>query len=64
MFLQNWEEKAAKAKEEYNQAMQKYKDSGAADEFKQKKKAAEKARCEIDRYNVICFCNNTQSHRT
>ncbi|XP_072949417.1 FACT complex subunit Ssrp1 isoform X1 [Epargyreus clarus] len=39
-----WEEKAAKAKEEYNQAMKKYKDSGAADEFKQKKKLAEKER--------------------
>ncbi|CAG9561749.1 unnamed protein product [Danaus chrysippus] len=37
-----WEEKANKAKEEYNQAMKKYKDSGAADEFKQKKKQAEK----------------------
>ncbi|XP_053609906.1 FACT complex subunit Ssrp1 [Plodia interpunctella] len=39
-----WEEKANKAKEEYNIAMKKYKDSGAADEFKQKKKAAEKER--------------------
>ncbi|CAH2048719.1 unnamed protein product, partial [Iphiclides podalirius] len=39
-----WEEKASKAKEEYNQAMKKYKDSGAADEFKQKKKQAEKDR--------------------
>lgn len=39
-----WEEKAAKAKEEYNQAMAKYKESGAADEFKQKKKQAEKDR--------------------
>ncbi|XP_045772844.1 FACT complex subunit Ssrp1 [Maniola jurtina] len=39
-----WEEKAAKAKEDYNQAMKKYKDSGAADEFKQKKKQAEKDR--------------------
>ncbi|CAH0585576.1 unnamed protein product [Chrysodeixis includens] len=37
-----WEEKAAKSKEEYNIAMKKYKDSGAADEFKQKKKQAEK----------------------
>ncbi|VVC97516.1 FACT complex subunit Ssrp1 [Leptidea sinapis] len=37
-----WEEKANKAKEEYNIAMKKYKDSGAADEFKQKKKQAEK----------------------
>ncbi|XP_075977913.1 structure specific recognition protein [Anticarsia gemmatalis] len=39
-----WEEKAAKAKEEYNQAMKKYKESGAADEFQQKKKQAEKER--------------------
>ncbi|CAH0751590.1 unnamed protein product [Diatraea saccharalis] len=39
-----WEEKASKAKEEYNQAMKKYKESGAADEFKQKKKQAEKER--------------------
>ncbi|XP_034831772.1 FACT complex subunit Ssrp1 [Maniola hyperantus] len=39
-----WEEKAAKAKEDYNQAMQKYKDSGAADEYKQKKKQADKDR--------------------
>ncbi|PZC81522.1 FACT complex subunit Ssrp1 [Helicoverpa armigera] len=39
-----WEEKAAKSKEEYNIAMKKYKDSGAADEFKQKKKQAEKER--------------------
>ncbi|XP_022813825.1 FACT complex subunit Ssrp1 [Spodoptera litura] len=39
-----WEEKASKAKEEYNIAMKKYKDSGAADEFKQKKKQAEKER--------------------
>lgn len=39
-----WEEKANKAKEEYNAAMKKYKDSGAADEFKQKKKQAEKER--------------------
>ncbi|KAJ0176496.1 hypothetical protein K1T71_007675 [Dendrolimus kikuchii] len=39
-----WEEKAAKSKEEYNVAMKKYKDSGAADEFKQKKKQAEKER--------------------
>ncbi|XP_047991115.1 FACT complex subunit Ssrp1 [Leguminivora glycinivorella] len=37
-----WEEKAGKAKEEYNAAMKKYKDSGAADEFKQKKKQAAK----------------------
>ncbi|XP_060803236.1 FACT complex subunit Ssrp1 [Amyelois transitella] len=39
-----WEEKASKAKDEYNIAMKKYKDSGAADEFKQKKKAADKER--------------------
>ncbi|CAH0715384.1 unnamed protein product, partial [Brenthis ino] len=39
-----WEEKANKAKEEYNQAMKKYKESGAADEFKQKKKQADKER--------------------
>ncbi|CAB3261651.1 unnamed protein product [Arctia plantaginis] len=44
-----WEEKAAKAKEEYNQAMKKYKDSGAADEFKQKKKQAEKERKAADK---------------
>ncbi|XP_063364423.1 FACT complex subunit Ssrp1 [Cydia amplana] len=37
-----WEVKAGKAKEEYNAAMTKYKDSGAADEFKQKKKQAAK----------------------
>ncbi|XP_063536604.1 FACT complex subunit Ssrp1 [Cydia strobilella] len=37
-----WEEKAGKAKEDYNAAMKKYKDSGAADEFKQKKKQAAK----------------------
>ncbi|XP_045517908.1 FACT complex subunit Ssrp1 [Pieris brassicae] len=37
-----WEEKASKAKEDYSQAMKKYKDSGAADEFKQKKKLADK----------------------
>ncbi|KAI8436985.1 hypothetical protein MSG28_010388 [Choristoneura fumiferana] len=37
-----WEEKANKSKEEYNQAMKKYKESGAADEFKQKKKQAAK----------------------
>lgn len=41
-YLQEWEEKANKSKEEYNQAMKKYKDSGAADEFKQKKKQAAK----------------------
>ncbi|RVE50911.1 hypothetical protein evm_004478 [Chilo suppressalis] len=39
-----WEEKASKAKEEYAEAMKKYKDSGAADEFKQKKKQADKDR--------------------
>ncbi|CAH0398245.1 unnamed protein product [Chilo suppressalis] len=39
-----WEEKASKAKEEYAEAMKKYKDSGAADEFKQKKKQADKER--------------------
>lgn len=39
-----WEEKANKSKEEYNIAMKKYKDSGAQDEFKQKKKQAEKER--------------------
>ncbi|XP_068633015.1 FACT complex subunit Ssrp1 [Battus philenor] len=44
-----WEEKANKAKEEYNQAMKKYKESGAADEFKQKKKAAEKERKAADK---------------
>ncbi|KPJ08587.1 FACT complex subunit Ssrp1 [Papilio machaon] len=44
-----WEEKASKAKEEYNTAMKKYKDSGAADEFKQKKKAAEKERKAADK---------------
>ncbi|XP_026499777.1 FACT complex subunit Ssrp1 isoform X2 [Vanessa tameamea] len=44
-----WEEKANKAKEEYNQAMKKYKDSGAADEFKQKKKQAEKERKAADK---------------
>lgn len=44
-----WEEKASKAKEEYNQAMKKYKDSGAADEFKQKKKQAEKERKAADK---------------
>ncbi|KAL0882981.1 hypothetical protein ABMA27_016470 [Loxostege sticticalis] len=44
-----WEEKAAKAKEEYNQAMKKYKESGAADEFKQKKKQAERERKAADK---------------
>ncbi|OWR42984.1 FACT complex subunit Ssrp1 like protein [Danaus plexippus plexippus] len=44
-----WEEKANKAKEEYNQAMKKYKDSGAADEFKQKKKQAEKDKKAADK---------------
>ncbi|CAK1551232.1 unnamed protein product [Leptosia nina] len=44
-----WEEKASKAKEEYNQAMKKYKDSGAADEFKQKKKQAEKEEKSADK---------------
>ncbi|CAH2096014.1 unnamed protein product [Euphydryas editha] len=44
-----WEEKANKAKEEYNQAMKKYKESGAADEFKQKKKQAEKDRKAADK---------------
>ncbi|KAM3965239.1 structure specific recognition protein [Aphomia sociella] len=44
-----WEEKASKAKEEYNQAMKKYKESGAADEFKQKKKQAEKERKAADK---------------
>ncbi|GBP33762.1 FACT complex subunit Ssrp1 [Eumeta japonica] len=39
-----WEEKANKAKEEYNEAMKKYKESGAAAEFKEKKKQAEKER--------------------
>ncbi|XP_052753294.1 FACT complex subunit Ssrp1 [Galleria mellonella] len=44
-----WEEKASKAKEEYNAAMKKYKDSGAAAEFKQKKKQAEKERKAADK---------------
>ncbi|XP_059051992.1 FACT complex subunit Ssrp1 [Achroia grisella] len=44
-----WEEKASKAKEEYNQAMKKYKESGAADEFKQKKKQAEKEKKAADK---------------
>ncbi|XP_041979257.1 FACT complex subunit Ssrp1 [Aricia agestis] len=44
-----WEEKASKAKEEYNQAMKKYKDSGAADEFKQKKKQADKEKKAAER---------------
>ncbi|CAG4971332.1 unnamed protein product [Colias eurytheme] len=44
-----WEEKANKAKEEYNQAMKKYKDSGAADEFKQKKKQAEKEKKQAEK---------------
>ncbi|CAG5045160.1 unnamed protein product [Parnassius apollo] len=44
-----WDEKASKAKEEYNQAMKKYKESGAADEFKQKKKQAEKERKAADK---------------
>ncbi|XP_049873155.1 FACT complex subunit Ssrp1 [Pectinophora gossypiella] len=44
-----WEEKAAKSKEEYNQAMKKYKESGAADEFKQKKKQAEKERKQAEK---------------
>ncbi|KAJ2949235.1 hypothetical protein O0L34_g6185 [Tuta absoluta] len=37
-----WEKKAAEAKEEYNKAMLKYKESGAADEFKKKTKQAKK----------------------
>ncbi|XP_038220685.1 FACT complex subunit Ssrp1 [Zerene cesonia] len=44
-----WEEKANKSKEEYNQAMKKYKDSGAADEFKQKKKQAEKEKKQAEK---------------
>lgn len=46
MFIvhQEWEEKASKAKEEYNKAMDKYKESGAAAEFKEKKKQADKVR--------------------
>ncbi|CAH2250225.1 FACT complex subunit Ssrp1 [Pararge aegeria] len=45
----DWEEKAGKAKEEYNQAMKKYQESGAADEFKQKKKQADKERKAADK---------------
>ncbi|XP_022116947.1 FACT complex subunit Ssrp1 [Pieris rapae] len=44
-----WEEKASKAKEDYNQAMKKYKDSGAADEFKQKKKQADKEKKAVEK---------------
>lgn len=47
-----WEEKANKAKEEYNIAMKKYKDSGAADEFKQKKKQAEKEKKAAEKKKV------------
>ncbi|CAG9102879.1 unnamed protein product [Plutella xylostella] len=44
-----WEEKASKAKEEYNKAMDKYKESGAAAEFKEKKKQADKERKQADK---------------
>lgn len=47
-FTQEWEEKASKAKEEYNAAMAKYKDSGAAAEFKEKKKQADRDRKQVN----------------
>lgn len=49
IVIQEWEEKAQNAKEEYNIAMKKYKDSGAADEFKKKTKQAQKERKQAEK---------------
>lgn len=46
-----WEEKAAKSKEEYNAAMKKYQDSGAAAEFKAKKRQVERERKATEKKN-------------